>query len=78
MIEKKKFSEIEKLACDITLEIRQVIDVLEMLSQHAEGVDDEHIALMSTPCILVKALEVTQEKSDKVWNFLYDNVSTDS
>ncbi len=78
MIEKKKSSDmeklagdiIEKLAGDITLELRQVIDTLNLLVDSIDDLDDKYIALQSTPCVLIKALEVTVKKSDEVWNYL--------
>ena len=57
---------------DESEEIREVIEVIEMLSGHADGVDDKHMALMSTPRVLVKALGVTLKKSDEVWNYLQE------
>lgn len=75
MVEKMKSSEIEDLACDITLELRQVIDTLNLLVDSIDDLDDKHIALMSTPCVLAKALEVTVKKSDEVWNYLREEKS---
>ena len=69
--EQSSIEDCEKLACDIGLELRQAIDVLEMLVDQACGVPDEFICLMSTPAVLIKALEGTVEKSDIVHSYLF-------
>lgn len=73
--EKEELSSIVDLAGDIELELRQVIDVLEMLLHHCDGLPDEYICLMSTPAVLIKALEGTVKKSDTVHSYLFDQSS---
>ena len=67
MSEKEKpscIADYEKLSFFISLELKEVIDVLEMLVVRAGGVPNEFICLMSTPSVLIRALKGTIEKAD--------------